>query len=142
MRLGIRVPLFYRGVPPAATVWAVATRIKGGLLRARLHDREALSRRFSPHADLAGEVVRALAGMQQWTEQFASTSASLGPTFEKVAAERPMADLLADCELALANIERISDALSRALRIVDMQDPSLNGVLEWLRTRARIEELE
>lgn len=104
--------------------------------------REALSRRFSPQADLAGEVVRALAGAQQWTDRFAATAASLGPSFEGLITERPMSDLMADCETAAADTERIGDVLSRAARVVGAENVSLDDTVEWLRTRRRIEQIE
>jgi hypothetical protein len=71
--------------------------------------KDALARRFSPQSDLGGEVVRALSGTQQWTERFTTATVSFGPTFEKLVAERPMSDLMLDCETAAADMEGIGD---------------------------------
>jgi len=104
--------------------------------------KEALARCFSPQADLAGEVVRALSGTQQWTEQFAAAVASFGPTFERLVTERPMSDLVSDCEAAAADMDRIGDVLSRAARVVGADNVSLDDTVEWLRTWIRIAQME
>jgi hypothetical protein len=103
---------------------------------------EALARRFSPQADLAGEVVRVLSGMQQWTEQFATAAASIGTIFEKLVTERPMFDLALDCDAAAAEMQRIGDILSRTAHVVGADNVSLGDAVEWLRTRIRIEQVE
>src|SRR3989442_7921776 len=85
-----------------------------------------------------GEVVRALSGTQQWTEQFAAAVASFGPTFERLVTERPMSDLVSDCEAAAADMDRIGDVLSRAARVVGADNVSLDDTVEWLRRWIRI----
>jgi len=102
---------------------------------------EALTHRFSTQADRAAGVVRALSGMQQWGEQFAATSARLGPMFERLAVERPISDLVVDSETAAADTARIGEILSRAAQVADVQDASLDSALEWLRTRITIGEI-
>jgi hypothetical protein len=137
-------PDYYRSLDSDFNSTRSALGVADSVLRlaAGQSGKEALARRFSPQADLAGEVVRALSGTQQWTEQFAATAASLGTTFERLLAERPMSELIPDCEAAAADMERIGDVLARAARVVGADNVSLDDTVEWLRTWTRIEQIE
>ena len=104
--------------------------------------RDALSRRFSPQADLTEDVVRALSGMQKWTEQFTGAVISLGPAFETLSTERAMSDLVAVCETAARDMDNIGNVLIRAARTVGADDVTVGDTLKWLRTRRHIDQIE